>query len=46
MLDKLTRAYKQITNRTDKKIGLNEKFYFPPPPLPTEIELIKKNNNE
>ncbi len=36
-LDKLTHAYKQTTNKTDIKIWLNEKFYFPPPP-PKPIE--------
>lgn len=31
-LDKLTCVYEQITNRTDVKIWLNKKFYFPQPP--------------
>lgn len=47
-IDKLTRAYEQITNRTDIKIWLNEKFYFPPPPppMPTETEEIQLIRNK
>ena len=46
-LDKLTRAYEKITNKSDIKIWLNEKFYFPPPPpMPTEIEEIELIENE
>ncbi|MBL4887462.1 MAG: hypothetical protein JKZ03_03225, partial [Flavobacteriaceae bacterium] len=44
-LNKLTQAYEKITNKTDIKIWLNERFDFPPPPPPpnepVEIELIE-----
>ncbi|WP_276166427.1 hypothetical protein [Zobellia alginiliquefaciens] len=39
-LDKLTQAYKRITNKTDINIWLNEKFDIPPPPPPPK-EIIK-----
>jgi hypothetical protein len=39
-LDKLTQAYKRITNKTDINIWLNEKFDIPPPPPPPK-EIIE-----
>lgn len=43
-LDKLTKAYEEITNRTDIIIWLKEKYFWPPPPPPPKeperIELI------
>ena len=42
-LNKLTKAYERITNKTDIKIWLNEKLDIPPPPPPKaqkEVELI------
>ncbi|MFD0991058.1 hypothetical protein ACFQ1R_13195 [Mariniflexile jejuense] len=35
-LDKLTKAYELITNKTDINIYLDEKFDIPPPPPPKE----------